>query len=116
MSRRKNDPMTAQSIRDEVTTWIKQDCLGGGAWSMFVMHTIKDMKKDYNTTMQYLSEMTKDHFDYVCEAIEEVVYHFQRMEMVKLIEDLYVKFYGDDKNTDFYHDNIEGLRNCIKKN
>ena len=62
--------------------------------------------------MQYLAGIAKERFDYICEAIDEVVYYFQRIEM---IESLYTKFYGNDSNNDFYHNNIECLRNYIKK-
>lgn len=115
MSKKKNDLVTAESLKTEIDNWIDQDAEGGGAWSMFTLYTIKDMKKDYNVTMRYLADISKKQFDYICEAIDEVVYHYQRVEMVELIESLYEKFYGNDRNNDFYHNNIECLRNCIKK-
>ncbi len=115
MSRNKMEPVTAESIKAEIANWIVQDAEGGGAWSMFTLYTIKDMKKDYDVTMQYLADISKKQFDYICEAIDEVVYHYQRIEMVELIESLYTKFYGNERNSDFYHNNIECLRNCIKK-
>ena len=115
MSRKKNDLVIAESIKVEIANWIDQDTEGDGAWSMFTLYTIKDMKKDYNVTMQYLADISKKQFDYICEAIDEVVYHYQRIEMVELIESLYTKFYGNDRNNDFYHNNIECLRNFIRK-
>lgn len=111
---RKNEPITVESLNKEISTWVEDDKEGNGAWNMFTLFTLKDMQRDYDITMQYLSQMPKEHFDFVCEAIEEVVYHFQRMEMVELIETLYHKFYGDGCDTEFYCDNIKGLRNCIK--
>ena len=110
-----NEPITAASISREVANWIEQDSNGGGAWSMFTLCTLKNMKLNFDVTMDYLSCITKEQFDYVCEAIDEVVYHFQKIEMVTLIEALYVKFYGKDENTVFYRDNIAGLRHCIKE-
>ena len=115
MSKKKNDPVTAESLKTEIANWIAQDVEGDGAWSMFTLYTIEDMKKDYDVTMQYLADISKMQFDYICEAIDEVVYHYQRIEMVELIESLYEKFYGNDRDNDFYHNNIERLKNCIKR-
>ena len=115
MSQKKNNPVSAESLKSEIANWIDQDAEGGGAWSMFTLYTIKDMQKDFDVTMQYLADISKKQFDYICEAIDEVVYHYQRIEMVELIESLYEKFYGNDRDNDFYHNNIECLRNCIKK-
>lgn len=115
MANRKSISITCDSITQEIAVWIKQEEEGGGAWSMFVLHTLKDLKRDYRITMEYLSAISKEQFDFVCDAIEEVVYHFQKEEMVDLIEALYAKFYGEEKNTELYRENIAGLRNCIRK-
>ena len=114
MSRKKNDSVSVEILNSEIADWVEQDQESPGAWDMFLMVTVKKMKSDYSVTMQYLSQISKEQFDFVCEGIEEVVYHFQRIEMVELIESQYHKFYGENKDTEFYHDNIEGLRNCIK--
>lgn len=115
MSTNKIEPITVESLNKEISNWIEQDRESNGAWNMFTLVTLKELKQDYSVTMQYLSQMTKAHFDFVCEAIEEVVYHFQRIEMVDLLESLYHKFYGEGCDTDFYRDNIMGLRNCIRR-
>ena len=111
---RKNEPITVASLNQEIATWIEQDQESNGAWNMFMLVTLKKLQRDYDTTMQYLSQISKEQFDFVCEGIEEVVYHFQKIEMVELLESLYHKFYGESTDTEFYRDNIEGLRNCIK--
>lgn len=110
----KNEPITANSLREEVENWVNQDKENPGAWDMFTVHTLKKLQQNYDETMKYLSQITKSQFDFICEAIDEVVYHFQRIEMVELIENLYHKFYGNDTDTDFYRDNIKVLRDCIK--
>ncbi len=81
---------------------------------MFVLDTLKKMQKDYDITMQYLSQISKEQFDFVCDAIDEVVFCFQKAEMVDLIESLYYKFYGASTDTDSYREAIAGLRDCIK--
>ena len=115
MSRRKNSTVTVESIRRDVGAWVVQDGEGDGAWNMFILHTVKDMMQDYAVTFQYLSQITKEQFDFVCEAMDEVVFHFQKIELALLMEELYRKFYGENTQTDFYRDNIQGLRSCIKK-
>jgi hypothetical protein len=72
MSRRKNSPVTVESIRRDVAAWVVQDGEGDGAWNMFILHTVKDMMQDYAVTFQYLSQITKEQFDFVCEAMDEV--------------------------------------------
>ena len=114
MSKNKSKIITAESLREEITTLIKQDQESDGAWNTFMLYTIKDMMQDYDVMVQYLCDITKEQFDFICEAIDEVVYHFQKPELIGIIENLYHKFYGDDKSTAFFRDNIEGLRNCIK--
>lgn len=79
-----------------------------------MISTVKKMKMSYDATMQYLKDITKEHFDFIIEGIENVVYHFGRAEMVELIEALYVKFYGDDTDTELYRDNIEPLRAVLR--
>lgn len=116
MSKKKNNSITVAVLNEEIATWVAQDQGNPGAWSMFTLVTLKKMQQDYDITMQYLSQISKEQFDFVCEGIEEVVFCFQKVEMVELIESLYHKFYGESKDTDFYHNNIEGLYNCIKKN
>ena len=111
----RNEKVTAEAIREQVATWIEQDGDGGGAWNMFTLRTLKDLKRDYSVTMEYLANITKEQFDYVCEAIDEVVYHFQSVEMVELIETLYKQFYGDDKSTALYRENIKDLKSCTKR-
>ncbi len=115
MSRKRTEPITAESIRNEISVWIADDGKSGGAWDMYVISTVKNMKKSYDVTMQYLKDVTKEHFDFIIEGIEEVVHHFGRIEMVELIESLYAKFYGDDKGTDLYRENVEPLRAVIKE-
>ncbi len=114
MSKRNSEPVSASFLDKEVSAWVEQDSKSNGAWNMFVVHTLKKMKLDYDVTMQYLANIKKEQFDFICEAIDEVVYHFQKTEMVELIESLYIKFYGEDRNTDFYNDNIKMLRKCVK--
>ena len=114
MSRKKNNSVTVEILNSEVAAWVEQDQESPGAWNMFLLATVKKMKNDYDVTMQYFSQISKEQFDFVCEGIEEVVYHFQKIAMVELIESLYHKFYGESEDTEFYRDNIAGLRNCIK--
>lgn len=114
MPRTKNEPVTVASLKQEIAVWVAQNRESPGAWSMFILDTLQKMKKDYDITMQYLSQISKEQFDFVCEAIDEVVYSFQRSEMVDLIESLYHKFYGESTETDLYRDTIAGLRDCIK--
>ena len=114
MSTNKIELITVESLDKEVSTWVEQDKNSPGAWSMFILVTMKKLKQDYDTTMQYLAQITKEQFDFVCEAIEEVVYHFQRIEMVDLIEARYREFYGDDYGTELYTHSISSLRGCIK--
>lgn len=114
MSRKKNDSLSVEVLNREIANWVEQDPVSPGAWDMFFTVTIKKMKSDYDVTMQYLSQISKEQFDFVCEGIEEVVHHFQKLEMVELIESQYHNFYGESKDTEFYHNNIECLKNCIK--
>ena len=114
MSRKKNDSLSVEVLNREIADWVEQDSESPGAWDMFLLVTVKKMKSDYGVTMQYLSQISKEQFDFVCEGIEEIVHHFQKLEMVELIESQYHKFYGDRKDTEFYRDNIEGLRNGIQ--
>ena len=111
---RKNESVTVVSLNQEIETWIEQDQESPGAWSMFMLVTLKKLQQDYEITMQYLTQISKEQFDFVCPVIDEIVYSFQKMEMVELIENLYHKFYGASKDTEIYCDSIEGLRNCIK--
>ena len=110
----KSEPITVEMLREEAANWVVQDGENPGAWSMFVLEILQKMKWDYNITMQYLLQISKEQFDFVCEAIDEVVYSFQRSEMVDLIETLYHKFCGESTETDLYRDTIAGLRDCIK--
>ena len=114
MSSKTNKTINVESLSKEIATWVEQDKENPGAWNMFTLVTLKRLKSDYEITMQYFSQITKEQFNFVIEAIEDIVYHFQRIEMVELVEKLYCDFYGENKNTNFYRDNIEGLRNCIK--
>ena len=114
MSTNKSETVTVESLNSEISTWVEQDRDNPGAWSMFVLHTLKKMQRDYNVTMEYLAQVTKEQFDFVCEAIEEVVYHFQRIEMVDLIEARYREFYGEEYGTVLYIESISALRGCIK--
>ena len=82
----KSEPITVEMLREEAANWVVQDGENPGAWSMFVLETLQKMKWDYNITMQYLLQISKEQFDFVCEAIDEVVYSFQRSEMVDLID------------------------------
>ena len=114
MSTKKSETVTVESLNSEISTWVEHDRDNPGAWNMFVLHTLKKMQRDYNVTMDYLAQITKEQFDFVCEAIEEVVYHFQRIEMVDLIEARYREFYGDDYGTELYTHSISSLSGCIK--
>lgn len=114
MAAKKNKPITVDSLNKEIANWVEQDQKNPGAWNMFSLVTLKEMQRDYDITMQYLSQITKEQYDFVCSAIEEVVYHFQKMEMVDLIESLYHKFYGESCDTEFYCDYIKELHNCIR--
>lgn len=76
MSKNKSKIITAESLREEITTLIKQDQESDGAWNTFMLYTIKDMMQDYDVMVQYLCDITKEQFDFICEAIDEVVYHF----------------------------------------
>ncbi|MBR7095670.1 MAG: hypothetical protein IKC73_05585, partial [Clostridia bacterium] len=114
MSSKKNDPIMAEYLKEEIGNLVEQDTKSPGAWNIFILSTVKKLQYDYDETMKYLSQITKAQFEFVCEVIDEVVYHFQREEMVDLIKELYHKFFGESTDTAFYRDNIEGLRNCIK--
>ena len=114
MSTRKNETITSDVLTKEIANWVEQDSENPGAWNMFILVTLKKLKYDYNVTMQYLSQITKDQFDFICEAFDEVVHHFQKIEMIEHIESLYQNFYGNDKDTDLYRENIAILRACIK--
>ncbi len=111
---RKNEPITVASLNQEIATWIEQDQESNGAWSMFTLVTLKKLQRDYDTTMQYLSQISKEQFDFIGPVLDEIVYPFQKFEMVELLENLYRKFYGESTETEFYRDSIEGLCNCIK--
>ena len=108
---RKRKIISAESLYQEIEALVKEDMESPGAWNMFTQSTIKDLKFDYDITMTYLASMTKEHFDFVCEAIDEVIYYFQKPEMVDLIENLFRKFYGSNTDCDFYRDNIAILHN-----
>lgn len=112
---KKNEQITVELLNNEIAGWVKDDNVSPGAWDMFYSVTLKKLKNNYDITMQYLTQITKEQYDFVCDAIDEVVYHFQKIEMVELIENLYYKFYGQSTNTEFYNDNIKGLKDCIKK-
>ena len=114
MGRKKNGLKDAETLRQEIAFWVKEEPVSAGAWDMFVLCTLKDLQKDYAITMECLEGLEKEQFDFVCDAIEDVVYHFQKIEMVELIERLYTKFYGEDQDTELYRTDISGLRNCIK--
>ena len=53
MSQKKNDPVSAESLKSEIANWIDQDAEGGGVWSMFTLYTIKDMKKAWRNGKIY---------------------------------------------------------------
>ena len=74
----------------------------------------KKLQRDYDTTMQYLSQISKEQFDFIGPVLDEIVYPFQKLEMVELLENLYRQFYGESKDTEFYQDSIEGLRGGLK--
>lgn len=114
MSRNKNESITMYTLNQEISEWIKQDHENPGAWSMFTLITLKKLKQDYDITMQYLAQISKEQFDFISPIFDEIVFYFQRLEMVELIKNLYNKFYGENKDTELYHDSIEGLDNCIK--
>ncbi|MBQ7307434.1 MAG: hypothetical protein IJW82_02800, partial [Clostridia bacterium] len=66
-------------------------------------------------TMQYFNQITKEQFEFVGDVFDLIVYPFQKIEMVELLENLYLKFYDNNINTDFYNDNIKNLKQCIKR-
>ena len=113
MSNKNYTKITAAYLNEQIGKLVEEDNTNPGAWNYFVLCTTTDLKQDYNVTMEYLSEISKEQFDFICEGMEEVVYHFQKTEMVDLIENLYHKFYMD-KETNFYKNNVAPLRNCIK--
>ena len=114
MKMKGNEQITVEMLNNEIAGWVKDDKVSPGAWDMFYSITLKKLKKNYDITMQYLTQITKEQFDFVCDAIDEVVYSFQKIEMVELIESLFHKFYGQSTDTEFYKNNIKGLRDCIK--
>ena len=106
---------TVELLREEIENWISQDNCGNGAWDMFVMTTLPKMCKDYDTVIKYFNEISKEHFDYISDVFDELVYHYQNPMFIEKIENLYYKFYGDDKDTELYKENIANLCNCLKK-
>lgn len=115
MSKKELEPLCSQSLFDEISRCIREENTVGGGWDWFTTATIPKLCQSYEITMQYFSKITKEHFDFVCEGIEEVVYHFQSLELVEKIEAAYASFYGKDTSTDMYRENIAGLRLCLDK-
>ena len=114
MTKKKSETVTAAELRAQIADLVAHDHEGEGSWSTFTLSTLKDLQLDYAVTMEYFSTITKEQYDFICEGIEDVVYHFQRIEMVELLEALYAKFYGCDRDTELYRYSIEPLRGCIK--
>ena len=111
----KPNNITVDSLFNEIALWAEQDNENPGAWNMFMLQTLPKLKADFTITMQYLSSIDKIQFDFISDIIEELVYHFQKNEMLDMIEALYKKFYGDNKDTYLYRENIKNLKNCIKE-
>ena len=67
-------------------------------------------------TLDYLRQISKREFDALGENgyFEDILRRFPSVEILDVIEMRYLDFYGDNKNTDFYRENIAGLRNCIR--
>lgn len=66
-------------------------------------------------TLNFLRQVERIAFEAIAYCFESIIIKFQSAAILREIEELYEKFYGSDENTDFYLDNIKGLKNCIKE-
>ena len=75
-----------------------------------------DLIANEEVTLRYLMQINKDEFDVLGEDnwFEHIVGKFRSQEMLNIIQMQYKKFYGGSTDTEFYHNNIECLKNCIK--
>ncbi len=66
-------------------------------------------------TLNYLMQIDKDEFITLGENhyFEDILSKFKSAEILNLMLLQYANFFGQDASTDFYHDSINGLRNCI---
>lgn len=114
---RKKEDISVQKIKDFTKKYIslmQDEHEDSGEWAYVMLEPY--LMKDCTVTTDFLKQMDKTEFDAIAYCFSEIVYKFQSVKMIEIIETLYLQFYGNDKTTEFYHDNIEGLRNCIKKN
>ena len=67
-------------------------------------------------TLHYLMQINKDEFDVLGEDqwFEYILGKFKSQEMLNVILEKYKNFFGESTDTEFYHESIEGLDNCIK--
>lgn len=65
-------------------------------------------------TLGFLKGMVKLEFDAIAYLFDEIVYKFNSVEILSVIQNKYAEFYGDNKNTDIYNESIKGLENCIR--
>lgn len=68
-------------------------------------------------TLNYLKQIEEEEFVTLGENqwFESIICKFKSAEILNVILTKYADFYGEDTETDFYQNSIEGLHNCIKR-
>ena len=111
------EKITVNRLKSLVQEFIikeKDEMENSTEWAYVMLEPV--LVESLSVTLDYLNQITEEEFNVLGENhwFEHIVGKFKSAEVLDIICLTYHKFYGESTDTEFYRDNIEGLRNCIK--
>ena len=74
-----------------------------------------DLIASREITLEFLKQMSKEEFDVMLNFFLDVMKKFKSAEFLSIIESHYLKYYGENKETEAYIENIDGLEAEVSK-
>ena len=113
----KKDKITVERLKALVQEYItlrNDEMENSTEWAYVVLEP--DLQACEEVTLNYLMQINEEEFVALGEDhfFETILRKFKSVEILNVIRAKYTAFFGEDTETDFYRDSIEGLQHCIK--
>lgn len=112
----KKEQITVEMLKEITKEYIRQEndeMENSTDYAYFALEP--KLLKNEEVTTEFLKQSSKDEYDAIAYLFYDIVYKFQSLSLIDLIESLYSKFHGEN-DSEFYNEYVDNLQKCIKEN